>query len=286
MLPTLRRIGARVPLAPPPSAPRLGAGRRPATAPLPRASWQCPWRQAASQRRYATTPSDTATSKTQVGNKRGRRCKARSAASSPPAAAAAPPPMSEADLEADIAKSAKRVLSHMNDDHADSIHAYAQAYGDGCEAAQSAVISSLTTKGFVLTVVFTMMNFFIQDEEFCIQNDEFFIKDDEFCIQNDEFFIKDDGRWRREGQLYAFFMHFSRILLLKMMIECAMKTGVLIPYTRPLSSAKDLHKIAIEMHISAFSTLGRELDPQIPDVTEAAGEKLSAPSASAGNTEV
>ena len=60
--------------------------------------------------------------------------------------------MSEVELEADVAKSSNRVLTYMNDDHADPILAYALAYGEGCEAAQSAVISSLNSKGFVLTV--------------------------------------------------------------------------------------------------------------------------------------
>ena len=100
--------------------------------------------------------------------------------------------MSRVELEADIAKHAKRVISHMNDDHGDSIKAYARAYG-GEPKAESAVITSVNVDGFVLNVVLP---------------------------------------------------------------GGVTKQGVLVRYTSPLCSAKDLHKVAVAMHFSAYSKLG------------------------------
>jgi hypothetical protein len=96
------------------------------------------------------------------------------------------------ELEAEIAKSADRVMKHMNEDHGDSIKAYARAYGGEPEAT-AAVISGLNAEGFVLTVTLP---------------------------------------------------------------GGVTKPGVLVPYTTPLSSAKDLHKVAVAMHFSAHNELG------------------------------
>ena len=54
-------------------------------------------------------------------------------------------------LEADVAKSATRVIKHMNDDHADSLLAYAAFFG-GLHDARSARMTGLTSKGFELSV--------------------------------------------------------------------------------------------------------------------------------------
>ena len=54
-------------------------------------------------------------------------------------------------LEADLAKMEARVVTHMNDDHADSLLAYA-VYFAGLTDAQSAKMSGLTTSGFELEV--------------------------------------------------------------------------------------------------------------------------------------
>lgn len=54
-------------------------------------------------------------------------------------------------LDADLAKSATRVITHMNDDHTDSLLAYAAFYA-GLQNATSARMSGLTSKGFELDV--------------------------------------------------------------------------------------------------------------------------------------
>ena len=54
-------------------------------------------------------------------------------------------------LEDGLAKSATRVITHMNDDHADSLLAYATYYA-GFKDAKSAKMSGLTVEGFVLDV--------------------------------------------------------------------------------------------------------------------------------------
>ena len=100
--------------------------------------------------------------------------------------------LSSEELKADVEKSAKRVMTHMNDDHADSVKAYARAYGGEPDAA-AAVITGLTVDGFVLAVT---------------------------------------------------------------MADGTVKDGVLVRYTTPLASAKDLHKVAVAMHFSAYKELG------------------------------
>ena len=54
-------------------------------------------------------------------------------------------------LEADLSKSAARVITHMNDDHPDSLVAYAAFYGK-LRDARSARMTALTTRGFELEV--------------------------------------------------------------------------------------------------------------------------------------
>ena len=53
--------------------------------------------------------------------------------------------------QADLDKSVARIMLHMNDDHADSLLAYAVFYA-GMKNAKAAVMSGLTAKGFVLDV--------------------------------------------------------------------------------------------------------------------------------------
>ena len=100
--------------------------------------------------------------------------------------------LSSEELKADVEKSVKRVMTHMNDDHADSVKAYARAYGGEPDAA-AAVITGLTVDGFVLAVT---------------------------------------------------------------MADGTVKDGVLVRYTTPLASAKDLHKVAVAMHFSRRSRRG------------------------------
>ena len=98
-------------------------------------------------------------------------------------------------LEADIQRSAPRVMKHMNEDHAASLKAYALAFGKHPDAAktQSAIMTGLDTEGFILELTLT------------------------------------DG---------------SKV------------EDVLVPYDRRIQSAKELHQIAVDMHIQAFAELG------------------------------
>ena len=54
-------------------------------------------------------------------------------------------------LEEDLAKSANRIITHMNDDHADSLLAYAAFYGE-LPNATSARMAGLSVHGFELDV--------------------------------------------------------------------------------------------------------------------------------------
>ena len=56
-------------------------------------------------------------------------------------------------LEEGLSKSAERVTKHMNEDHADSLLAYAHFYGG--LPAQKAVMTGLNAHGFVLDVTLT-----------------------------------------------------------------------------------------------------------------------------------
>lgn len=99
-------------------------------------------------------------------------------------------------LEADIQKSAPRVMRHMNEDHGASLTAYALAFGQHPDAGktQSAILTSLDTEGFWLELT-------MQDGTTKISN-------------------------------------------------------VLVPFDRRIQSAKELHAIAVDMHVAAFSKLG------------------------------
>ena len=57
-----------------------------------------------------------------------------------------------ANLEADLAKMAQRVIGHMNDDHPDSLLAYAHYYAGLYPAAKAAKMVGLTAAGFELDV--------------------------------------------------------------------------------------------------------------------------------------
>ena len=57
-------------------------------------------------------------------------------------------------IDADLEKSAVRIMNHMNADHADSLLAYAHFYaGDGCASATAAKMVGVTRKGFELDVI-------------------------------------------------------------------------------------------------------------------------------------
>ena len=61
--------------------------------------------------------------------------------------------MAVSELDAELQKAAGRVVSHMNDDHATSVLAYAHAFGgDICASAVSATMTGLTRDGFLLDV--------------------------------------------------------------------------------------------------------------------------------------
>lgn len=109
--------------------------------------------------------------------------------------------MGDGDLDAELQKHAGRVISHMNDDHTDSILAYALAFASGCSDAESARMSGLNTQGWVLEVTLA------------------------------------------GGEV---------------------KKGVVVPYTRKVESAGQLHKVAVEMHFAAFHKLGCEPTPPQP----------------------
>jgi hypothetical protein len=57
-------------------------------------------------------------------------------------------------LEADLQKSAPRVIRHMNEDHPDTVRAYSIAFGDHplCVQTKSAILTGLDVDGFVLEV--------------------------------------------------------------------------------------------------------------------------------------
>jgi hypothetical protein len=98
-------------------------------------------------------------------------------------------------LEMDIEKSAPRVIKHMNNDHPESVKAYALAFGDHprCSQTQSALLTGLDVDGFVLQI--TLRN--------------------GTTIQN-----------------------------------------VHVPYDRRIQDAKELHQIAVDMHVKAYEKLG------------------------------
>ena len=107
-------------------------------------------------------------------------------------------------LDADIQKSAPRVMKHMNEDHADSLKAYVLAFGtptEICQRCESAILTGLDIDGFILDII--------------VRND-----------RNDN----DD--------------------------EKQQQVTVRVPYDRPIQSAKDLHQVAVRMHILAYKKLG------------------------------
>lgn len=58
----------------------------------------------------------------------------------------------KADLAEALAKSERRITKHMNEDHADSLLAWAKWYAK-LDSAVSAEMATLSTNGFVLTVI-------------------------------------------------------------------------------------------------------------------------------------
>ena len=93
-------------------------------------------------------------------------------------------------MEADLAKASARIAHHMNDDHSDSLLAYARYYGK--LDAKAAAMTGVTAQGFELDVTVA------------------------------------DGSVKK----------------------------TLVPYSRPLKSAGDVRKVAVEMHFAAYNGLG------------------------------
>jgi len=109
-----------------------------------------------------------------------------------PAMASVPPVVSQ--LETDLAKHAPRVITHMNDDHADGLVAYARAFGNPpCPDAVGAVLVGVESAGFVLRVSLPA----------------------DRTVEH-----------------------------------------VRVAYPQPLESARDLHKVAVQMYFQAFDKLG------------------------------
>jgi hypothetical protein len=98
-------------------------------------------------------------------------------------------------LELDIQKSAPRVIRHMNGDHADSLKAYALAFGQhpNVDQTQSAILTGLDVEGFWLELT---------------------------------------------------------------LLDGTKVNDVLVPYDRRIQSAKELHQIAVDMHVAAYTKLG------------------------------
>lgn len=97
----------------------------------------------------------------------------------------------EEELESSLAASKNRIVTHMNEDHGDSLLVYARHFGRLDEATAS-LITDLSAKGMTLDVTLA------------------------------------DTR----------------------------KETIFVPYSRPLSSAKDIRPVVVEMHHEAYNALG------------------------------
>jgi hypothetical protein len=128
--------------------------------------------------------------------------------------------VSPSSLEDDIQKSASRVMNHMNMDHADSLKAYVLAFGtpvEDCIHCESAILTGLDRYGFILEIIVKG------------NNDTNGTTDPTKGENNN-----DDKMLRR---------------------RTTTKT-VRVPYDRPLESAKELHQVAVRMHLAAYNKLG------------------------------
>ena len=132
---------------------------------------------------------------------------------------ASSPEAKRAALEADVAKSAKRVMNHMNRDHEDSLVAYVLAFAKGVEGTdpekdkEDALLRNIQ-KGR-LTIASAQLT----------------------QVDVDGFLLQ--VRVAEAGS--------SDALVL---------SNVRVPYQEPIQSARDLHHAAVAMHSMAYDKLG------------------------------
>ena len=124
-----------------------------------------------------------------------------------------------AKLEADVAKSAKRVMKHMNDDREDSLVAYVLAFATGVEGTDP-------TK---------------DKEDALLRN----VQRGRLSISSAQLTSVDADGFVLEIKLLE--TQSSDVLVL---------SNVRVPYHEPISSARDLHHIAVAMHEMAYDRLG------------------------------
>jgi len=125
-----------------------------------------------------------------------------------------------AALEADIAKSAKRVMNHMNADHEDSLIAYVLALATGIEGAVDDGTSSLNS---ILT--------------------------GEFIITSAQLTTVDVHGFLLEVKAKKNSLDSEKE-------EVVVLSNVRVPYDKPIESARDLHTTAVRMHRVAYDKLG------------------------------
>jgi hypothetical protein len=124
-----------------------------------------------------------------------------------------------AELEADIAKSAGRVMRHMNNDHEDSIVAYVLAFASGVEGTDP----------------------LIDKEEILLKN---FQKGRLAIVSAQMTTVDADG----------FLVEVKAIE--EVGAAPLVLSNVRVPYDEPIKSAKDLHHTAVSMHRKAYDKLG------------------------------
>ena len=124
-----------------------------------------------------------------------------------------------AALEADVAKSANRVMNHMNRDHEDSLVAYVLAFATGVEGTDP----------------------LLDKEEALLKN----IQRGRLTITSVELTQVDADGFLL--QIKASESPSSEVLVL---------SNVRVPYHEPIQSARDLHHTAVAMHTMAYDQLG------------------------------
>lgn len=124
-----------------------------------------------------------------------------------------------AALEAEVAKSAKRVMNHMNRDHEDSLVAYVLAFATGVEGTDP----------------------LIDKEDALLKN----IQRGRLAITSAEMTQVDADGFLIE--IKASESPSSEVMVL---------ANVRVPYHEPIHSARDLHHTAVAMHNMAFDQLG------------------------------
>ena len=128
-----------------------------------------------------------------------------------------------AELEAEISNRGKRVMSHMNADHEDSLVAYVLAFATGVEGTDP----ELDKEDALLRNIQKGMLAIASAQLTAVDADGFLLE-----IKALETITAGEK---------------SEILTL---------SNVRVPYDKPIESAKDLHHIAIAMHQKAYHKLG------------------------------